>query len=585
MALVLDPIYLVNLILAIIIVAIGYASYRLNKNKIPLYIAIGFLGFAVSHLAFILGFKGATENYLIVIRILAYLVILFGLYLSWQQTKTYVAELSQKNRMLEEEMAGRKLMEETYRGIFENTLTPMIIVEDDMTVYLPNVEFEKMSGYSRSELEGGMTITKFYLGDEADMAIRYHKARRADPLSAPRSYEFHFVDALGSVRDVIVNVAMIPGSRKSLLSFLDISERKSAEEALQESEKKFRVLSETSLAAVVVYQGEKYVYVNPSMERITGYSKDELLQMRFWDYIHPDFQEMIRDRGMARQRGESVPSRYEIKFVTKGGEERWADLRAGMVQYNGKPAALVTMFDVTERKQMEEDLLDSKLQAELYVDLMGHDISNLNQAAMGYLELAETAPEEESRRHIARSLDALNNSARLIENVRKLQRARSERGREKVDLSLMLEGVGAEYAIVPGKDVTIRYHPVDGCYAMADSLLRDVFSNILGNAIKHSNGPVTIDIAVRPSMIGGRDCWSVSFEDDGPGVPDELKSKIFNRLQRGMTKSKGHGLGLHLVKTLVEGYGGSVRVEDRIPGDRSKGSRFIVILPIAEKRS
>jgi signal transduction histidine kinase len=256
-----------------------------------------------------------------------------------------------------------------------------------------------------------------------------------------------------------------------------------------------------------------------------------------------------------------------------------------MVQYNGKPAALVTMFDVTERKQMEEDLLDSKLQAELYVDLMGHDISNLNQAAMGYLELAEAAPGTECKNYVSRSLDALNNSARLIENVRKLQRARSERGREKVDVGRMLDDVAAEYAIVPDKDVTIHYHPVDGCYAMADSLLRDVFSNILGNAIKHSNGPVTIDIGVRPSSIDRRDCWNIVFEDDGPGVPDDLKSKIFNRLQRGMTKSKGHGIGLHLVKTLVEGYGGSVHVEDRIPGDRSKGSRFIVMLPIAEKRS
>ncbi len=579
MALDLDPIYLVNLLLAVVIVAIGFASYRLNKNKISLYIAIGFLGFAVSHLAIVLGFRGAVESYLIVVRILAYIVILFGLYMSWQQTKTYVAELSEKNRRLEEETADRRKMEEIYRSIFENTLTPMIIVNEDMTVYLPNQEFEKMSGYTRSELESGMKITKFYQGGEAEMAIRYHKARRIDPASAPKSYEFHFLDAGGNVKDVIVNVAMLPRSQKSLLSFLDISERKRAEEALQESENKFRVLAETSQAVVCVYQGEHFVYVNPSTERITGYSRDELMDMKFWDWVHPDYREMIKERGLARQRGESVPSRYEIKLVNKSGEAWWADVRAGLIPYNGRTAALVTMFDITERKHMEEALLDSKLQAELYVDLMGHDISNLNQAAMGYLELAEGAPEEESKRYISRSLDALNNSARLIDNVRKLQRARAERGQETIDIGILLEEVAAMYAAVPGRDVAIHYTPAAGLQVRADSLLRDVFTNIVGNAIKHSSGPVAIDIVVIGIDVDGREYWKVAFEDNGPGIPDEMKSKIFDRLQRGATKSKGHGLGLHLAKTLVEGYGGSVRVEDRVQGDQTRGSRFIVMLP------
>lgn len=586
MALVLDPISLVNLILAVIIVVIGYLSFRLNRNRIPLYIAIGFLGFAVSHLAFVLGFRDAAENYLIVVRILAYVVILLGLYLSWQQTKTYVAELSEKNRLLEEEITSRKRAEErlreseeTYRSIFDNTLTPMIIVEDDMTVYLPNTQFERMSGYSRAELEGRMKITRFYWSEEAEMAVQYHKARRADPSSAPGTYEFHFVDARGDVKDVVVNVAMIPGSRKSLLSFLDISERKRAEQALAESEKKFRVLAETSLAAVFVYNEDRFLYANPATERIVGYSREELARMNFWDWIHPDFKDIVRERGTARLRGADVHGRYEIRFITKGGEERWADVRAGLVRYNGKPAVLVTMFDATDRKRMEEALIDSKLQAELYVDLMSHDINNLNQAAMGYLEIAATAPAGNREKYISRSLDALENSARLIENVRKLQRARSRRGQEMIDVGAMLDEVAAQYAVVPGKDVTISYSPVAGCFVMADSLLKDVFSNILGNAVKHSDSPVTVSIGVSRSCLEGREWWRIAFEDNGPGVPDELKVSIFNRLQRGTTTRSGHGLGLYLASTLVVGYGGSIYVEDRIPGDRTKGSRFVVLLP------
>jgi signal transduction histidine kinase len=72
------------------------------------------------------------------------------------------------------------------------------------------------------------------------------------------------------------------------------------------------------------------------------------------------------------------------------------------------------------------------------------------------------------------------------------------------------------------------------------------------------------------------------IEDNGPGIPDELKNVIFNRNARGNTKAMGTGLGLYLVKTLVDDYGGSVKVEDRVAGDRSKGSRFIVVLPASE---
>ena len=80
----------------------------------------------------------------------------------------------------------------------------------------------------------------------------------------------------------------------------------------------------------------------------------------------------------------------------------------------------------------------------------------------------------------------------------------------------------------------------------------------------------------------GRNCYKVSVEDNGPGIPDYMKEKILNRLQRGETKAKGLGLGLYLVKSLVESYHGRVMVEDRVPGDHRKGSRFIVYLPVAE---
>ncbi|TEU00418.1 MAG: EAL domain-containing protein, partial [Dehalococcoidia bacterium] len=136
----------------------------------------------------------------------------------------------------------------------------------------------------------------------------------------------------------------------------DISERKRAEEALQESETKFRTLAETIAAATFIFQGARFRYVNSATEELTGYSREELLTMNFWDMIHPDFREEIRERGLARQRGENVPRRYETKLLTKSGKERWADLTVGVIEFEGKPAVLGTGFDITERRRAEETI-------------------------------------------------------------------------------------------------------------------------------------------------------------------------------------------------------------------------------------
>jgi signal transduction histidine kinase len=113
----------------------------------------------------------------------------------------------------------------------------------------------------------------------------------------------------------------------------------------------------------------------------------------------------------------------------------------------------------------------------------------------------------------------------------------------------------------------------------ANGLIEDVFMNIIVNSIKHSTGQLTIWICLDKDYIGTLEYYRVIIEDNGPGIPDDLKAKVFNRLQRGATKSKGNGLGLHLVKTLVESMDGSVKVEDRMPGDPGEGSRFVIMLP------
>jgi signal transduction histidine kinase len=132
-----------------------------------------------------------------------------------------------------------------------------------------------------------------------------------------------------------------------------------------------------------------------------------------------------------------------------------------------------------------------------------------------------------------------------------------------------------------GRDIRVNYHG-DVCYVMANELLSDVFSNIIGNAIKHSQGPLTINIDVKKIREDGNAYCLVSVEDNGPGIPDSLKEKLFTRFQRGPTKASGRGLGLYLVKTLVDDFHGKVWVEDRVPGDYKQGTRFMVKLVAAD---
>ncbi|AFD00325.1 putative PAS sensor signal transduction histidine kinase [Methanocella conradii HZ254] len=238
--------------------------------------------------------------------------------------------------------------------------------------------------------------------------------------------------------------------------------------------------------------------------------------------------------------------------------------------------------DITERKRAEEALQETKAQAELYVDLMGHDINNLNQVGMGFLELAlDTLDlDEQGRSILSSSLRALESSTRLIDNVKKLQKVKSGKlQRYVVDLGKTLELVKENYSHMPGSNVTINYSPVSNCYVMANELLYDVFANIVSNAIKYAVQDPVIDITIKKAYDGDNFYYKVAVEDNGPGIPDELKARLFKRQLGGDKMAKGSGIGLYLVKTLVNSYHGRVWAEDRVYGDRSKGSRFVVMLP------
>jgi PAS domain S-box-containing protein len=479
-----------------------------------------------------------------------------------------------------------KNSEAKFKAIFENAGAAIFIADVETgNIIECNTNAEQLVGRSRSELIG-MHQTKLHPEDESE---KYNKIFNLHAkIGSFKDIEGEVQHKDGRKIPVWINIQrlIIDGKENLISFFFNITDRKQAEEALRKSEEKFRVLAEMTNAGIVLYKGERLIYCNPALEKISGYSGEELLKMRFWDLIHPDFQDLVRGRGLARQSGASLPSQYEIKILTKDGEERWLELSAAMINYKEQQTGIATLYDITERKRSEAELQDAKAQSELYLDLMGHDINNMNQIALGFLELSMCTLKlnKEEKELLSRPIEALESSTKLIDNVRKLQKAR-EGGLKfhKINIEEMIRGIIPAYLNIGGRDIIINSKPGCNCLVMANDLLSDVFSNIIGNSIKHSSGSLEVNIHFNRITSDDTNYCMIVIEDNGPGIPDSLKRKLFNRFQMGSPKESGRGLGLYLVKTLVEDFHGKTWVEDRIKGDHTKGSKFVVMLPTVEK--
>jgi len=289
-----------------------------------------------------------------------------------QKVDDRTLELSKKNdeskntlRLLKREMAERKEAEEElqksearYRNVFDSAGTATVLIEEDMTISIANPEFEKLSGYSREEIEGRKKWTEF--GDTEDLKRmkEYHAIRRSKEGEVPTEYEFRFIDKQGNVKNIFLKTGMIPGTKRSVASLMDITERKQAEAVLRESEELLTSYLENAPEGIYMNGLEgTFLYGNRMCEEIIGYRREELIGKNLLELNLLSENSFDKAVQLLQANMEGKPTGPdEIELISKEGRLIPVEINTSVVQRMGQKIVLAFIRDITERKQAEEKI-------------------------------------------------------------------------------------------------------------------------------------------------------------------------------------------------------------------------------------
>ncbi|MGM0787813.1 MAG: PAS domain S-box protein [Thermodesulfobacteriota bacterium] len=510
-----------------------------------------------------------------------------------------------------EEITDRKQAEEAlrqsenyYRTIFETSATAMFILEEDTTLSHVNSNFEKLLGYSKQEVEGKKYWTEFIHPDDVEWMKENHCLRRRDPLAAPLSYEFRFFVRNGELRHGYLTADIIPGTSRSVVSLIDINERKLSEQHLKESEERFAKAFRSSPAPQSISDittGE-FIDVNDRWVDMLGYAREQLIGRTSKELcIWADPGE--RDRIIQKLQENTFFNEEPVEFRTSKGSTVYALWSAERITLKGRHVMLSMISDETERKQAEKE--QEKLQAQLVqaqkMESVGrlaggvaHDFNNKLSIINGYAEM---------------SLDMLDPEEPVYENLREIYSA----GKRSADIVRQLLAFARQQTISPvrldlndtisnmlkmlqrliGENIDLAWHPGSNLWQLKidPSQIDQVMANLAVNARDAIEDVGKLIIETKNVVVDEDYCRQYSYfvpgryvmlavSDNGCGMEKQVQDNLFEPFFTTKEVGKGTGLGLSTIYGIVKQNKGFINVYSE-PG---QGTTVKIFLPPHEQQ-
>jgi two-component system sensor histidine kinase/response regulator len=490
----------------------------------------------------------------------------------------------------EQERAQEELREseEKYSKLFRYSNDAIFLHDSEGNILDVNQKVLDLFGYTKKEILS-LNITDLHPQQVQDKSKWAFDKISKDEFVA---FEIDFQKKNGEVFPAEVSSSLFGiGGKKVIQGIVrDITERKQAEQALRESEQKFRSLAERSPNMIFINKKGKLVYANERCEEIMGYTKQEFYSpdFNFLDLISPESKDLVEENFNKHMMGEEVHP-YEYTIITKQGKKIEAILNSKLITYDGEDAILGIVTDITERKRAEEILRKTKEKAEeanrlksQFLANMSHEIRTPMNAVIGMTDITlDTNLTDEQRDYLntvklsARALLELLND---ILDLSKIEADKIEIENIDFDLRITVEGVVdtlAPKASAKGLELACMiHHQVPSLLRGDPGRIRQILVNLLGNAIKFTEkGEVIVGVDLQEETKN-QATLLFSVTDTGMGIPKENLKYIFESFTQadGSTTRKygGTGLGLSICKRLIELMKGQIGVDSE-PG---KGSRF-----------
>ncbi|OPY14026.1 MAG: Blue-light-activated protein [Syntrophus sp. PtaB.Bin001] len=505
--------------------------------------------------------------------------------------------------------------ETLYRTIFENTGTSIIVLEEDTTISLANTEFEKLSGYRKEDIEGKKSWTEFIFPDDLERMLTQHRLRRTDAKATRRKYEFRFVDRYGSIKNIALRVDMIPGTKKSIASLLNITERKRAEEALiSKNQQLLDIINFLPDATLVIDREGRVIAWNKAIEAMTGIKAEDMLGKGEYEYALPFYGERrpilidlaLHPDRMMEKHYTAIQQVGDILF----GESFTPALPPGDVHLSATAsvlrdsrgevfAAIECIRDNSEWKRLQERLNRAEKMEGLgrLAGGVAHDLNNVLGILVGYSEmLAEQVPEDSFLKKYAQNIQKAGvRGAAIVQDLLTMAR-RGVTVSKVVDLNQVI----TDYLKTPEfEDLQINYPLVKISTDFEEGLLNikgspvhlgKTVMNLVSNAAEavSGSGKVTIRTANRylDKPIRGYDAMQegdyavLMVSDTGSGISAEDIDKIFEPFytKKVMGRS-GTGLGLAVVWGTVKDHKGYIDVHS----EEGKGTTFTLYFPVTRE--